>query len=208
MKQPKNRVVRTAIVVMCAVVMLTGCAKVRDFFSRTKGSLVGNDYVISFYDDYGSKTLSVKGDRVDVGVFEENSSFFSEEEETGAFPSEVIEITIDKNQMMQVGNTVIFAQKGLEMVEDFEMSDNIETNSGFGFMGLDRFINDLQNQFGKEKIVVISSQMGIPIGVYEGNKVYVSVPEELPKMTRLNIDGKSLYIHRANYIILDRDMLN
>jgi hypothetical protein len=37
--------------------------------------------------------------------------------------------------------------------------------------------------------------------------VYVSVPDDLPKTTHLSIDGKSLYIHRANYTILDADML-
>ena len=49
--------------------------------------------------------------------------------------------------------------------------------------------------------------MGIPIGVYQGEEVYVTIPSNLPKMTRLNIDGKSLYIHRANYVILDSNML-
>lgn len=206
MKQ--NKGIKLLVPLLCAMLMLSGCAKIRDFLSKTKGSLIGNNFVISFYDDYGNKTLCVEGNRVDVGVFEEESKFFiSEDEQTSNFPSEVIEITIDKNQMMQVGNTVIFAEEGLDMVEDYEMPENIETNSGFGIMGIDRFVNDLQNQFGKDKIVVVSSQMGIPIGVYQGNKVYVSVPEDLPKMTRLNIDGKSLYIHRANYIILDREML-
>lgn len=50
--------------------------------------------------------------------------------------------------------------------------------------------------------------MGIPIGVFQGNEVYVTIPSDLPKMTRLNIDGKSLYIHRANYVILDTEMIN
>ncbi len=49
--------------------------------------------------------------------------------------------------------------------------------------------------------------MGIPLAVYQGKNVYVTVPDDLPKMTRLNIDGKSLYIHRANYIILDTKMM-
>lgn len=195
------------VAIACAALLLSGCAKIKDFLGVTQGSLIGEDFEISFFDDYGNKTLTVVGDRVDVGVFVEDSNFFASEEEASEFPSEVIEITIDRNQMMQVGNTVIFAEHGLDMIEDYEMNDTIETDSMFGFMGIDRFVNDLQNQFGKEKVIVISSQMGIPIGVYQGNSVYVSVPEDLPKMTRLNIDGKSLYIHRANYVILDADML-
>lgn len=195
------------IAMACAALLLSGCAKIKDFLGVTQGTLIGEDFEISFFDHYGNKTLTVVGDRVDVGVFVEDSNFFATEEEASDFPSEVIEITIDRNQMMQVGNTVIFAEKGLDMIEDYEMNSTIETDNMFGFMGFDRFVNDLQNQFGKEKIIVISSQMGIPIGVYQGNSVYVSVPEDLPKMTRLNIDGKSLYIHRANYVILDADMV-
>ena len=117
--------------------------------------------------------------------------------------SNVLEITVNGNQMFQVGNTVIFAEDGLDMVEDFETPDDIAVDSGGGFVPLDRFINNIKNDIGKEKTIIISSQMGIPIGVYQGEKVYVTVPDNLPKMTRLNIDGKSLYIHRANYLILD-----
>jgi len=72
---------------------------------------------------------------------------------------------------------------------------------------MDRFINNIKNKIGKEKTIIISSQMGIPLAVYQGKNVYVTVPDDLPKMTRLNIDGKSLYIHRANYIILDTEMI-
>ena len=61
--------------------------------------------------------------------------------------------------------------------------------------------------FKKLDWIIVSSQMGVPIGVYQGKDVYVSVPDDLPKTTHLSIDGKSLYIHRANYTILDADML-
>ena len=32
-----------------------------------------------------------------------------------------------------------------------------------------------------------------------------NVPEDLPKMTKLMVDGKALYIHRANYQINDKN---
>lgn len=57
-----------------------------------------------------------------------------------------------------------------------------------------------------EKTIIVRSQMGILIGVYQGNSVLVEVPADLPKMTRLIIDGKSLYIHRADYDIFDSGM--
>jgi hypothetical protein len=59
---------------------------------------------------------------------------------------------------------------------------------------------------GKKKTIVVKSQMGILIGVYQGDRVFVEIPTDLPKMTRLVVDGKSLYIHRADYDIFDSGM--
>ena len=33
-------------------------------------------------------------------------------------------------------------------------------------------------------------------------------PNNLPKMTKLMIDGKALYIHRANFQIIDKELLD
>ena len=83
---------------------------------------------------------------------------------------------------------------------------DIETSGGT-FNLLDRNINDIKNLIGTPKVVVISSQLGVPIAVYGGSKVYYEIPDDLPKMTKLIIDGKALYIHRANYIIIDTAMI-
>ena len=109
--------------------------------------------------------------------------------------------------MLQVGNTVIFAEDGLDLVKDYDVKEEIEVESGGSYVPFDRYVNKLKNQLGKGKTVIISSQQGIPIGVYQGDDVYVTVPKDLPKMTRLNIDGKALYIHRANYVIVDTKMI-
>lgn len=37
--------------------------------------------------------------------------------------------------------------------------------------------------------------------------VYWEVTDDLPKMTKLMVDGKALYIHRANYQINDKELL-
>ena len=83
-------------------------------------------------------------------------------------------------------------------------NDNEESSSGFKSEVLDI----IKNAIGKKKVIIISSQQSVPIGVYQGDEVYVTIPSDLPKMTRLNIDGKSLYMHRANYIIMDSKMLS
>lgn len=52
---------------------------------------------------------------------------------------------------------------------------------------------------------MIKSRLGQPIAAFSGDDVYWEVPEDLPKMTKLMVDGKALYIHRANYQIIDKN---
>ena len=41
-----------------------------------------------------------------------------------------------------------------------------------------------------------------------GDELYREVPDDLPKFTKLSIDGKPLYIHRANFQIIDAKLLD
>ena len=185
-------------------VSVLGCAKLKDWIGKIKGELVGQHFTITTYDDYANKTLSIEGKKVTVGLLENSANFDAESTD---FKSEVLEITINGKQMFQVGNTVIFEEDGLNVVEHYDIKDEIKANSGGGYVPFDRAVNKLKNELGKKKTIIISSQQGVPIGVYQGDDVYVTIPEDLSKMTRLNIDGKDLYIHRANYVIIDTEMI-
>ncbi len=55
--------------------------------------------------------------------------------------------------------------------------------------------------------MVIQSQLGDPICAFSGDDVYWEVSENLPKTTKVMIDGKALYIHRANFQIIDKDLI-
>ncbi|HHT98041.1 MAG TPA: DUF5052 family protein [Clostridiales bacterium] len=196
----RKSILSIAILMLTVIISLSGCAQLNDFLGTTKGLLVGQEFQINIYDHYANKTMELEGSKVTIGLLEDS-------DDSSSFPSSVIEITINGNQMLQVGNTVIFAEKSLDMIEDYEVAENIDITEGGGFVPFDRTVNNLKNKIGKSKTIIISSQMGIPIGVYQGEEVYVTVPNDLPKMTRLNIDGKSLYIHRANYVIMDTAMI-
>ncbi len=201
-----NKKSKIVLILMISIFIfsLSGCAQIRDKLKTIRGELIGIHFTISAYDHYANKTLEVDGSKVTVGVLENEANI--DPSSTG-YQSGVLEITVNGKQMFQVGNTVIFAEDGLDVVEDFEVPSDITVGKGGGFVPMDRFINNIKNKIGKEKTIIISSQMGIPLAVYQGKNVYVTVPDDLPKMTRLNIDGKSLYIHRANYIILDTEMM-
>lgn len=70
-----------------------------------------------------------------------------------------------------------------------------------------RLVNKYKNAFGKSRIVVVKSQLGQPITAFSGEDVYWEIPNDLPKTTKLMIDDKALYIHRGNFQIIDKALL-
>ena len=196
------------MLVLLTLFSLSGCSWLDSQIKDLKGELIGNSFDISIYDNFGNNTLNISGDKVQVDA---NTVKVKSVDSDGNWSttyemSSVISNTIDGNNMEQVGNTVIYAERGLNKITDFELPTDIETSGGT-FNLLDRNINDIKNLIGTPKVVVISSQLGVPIAVYGGDKVYYEIPDDLPKMTKLVVDGKALYIHRANYIILDTNMI-
>jgi hypothetical protein len=193
---------------MLMVSNLSGCAWLDSQIADIKGELIGNAFDISIYDNFGTNILNISGDKVQVdnNIVKVKSVDSNGDWSTTYEMSSVTSNTIDGSNMNQVGNTVIYAERGLNKITDFELPTDIETSGGT-FNLLDRNINDIKNLIGTPKVVVISSQLGVPIAVYGGDKVYYEIPDDLPKMTKLSIDGKALYIHRANYIIIDTDMI-
>lgn len=204
----RSRIVALVLVLVLMVSNLSGCAWLDSQIADIKGELIGNAFDISIYDNFGSNILNISGDKVQVdnNIVEVKSVDSNGDWSTTYEMSSVTSNTIDGSNMNQVGNTVIYAERGLNKITDFELPTDIETSGGT-FNLLDRNINDIKNLIGTPKVVVISSQLGVPIAVYGGDKVYYEIPDDLPKMTKLSIDGKALYIHRANYIIIDTDMI-
>lgn len=190
------------------VTSLSGCSWIKNKVKDIKGELIGNHFYISIYDNFGNNVLNVEGDKVEV---ESNPIEVESINSDGSYSttyemSSVLTHTIDGKNMESVGNTIIYAEEGLTKLKDFELPQDIETSGGT-FNLLDRNINKIKNMLGTSKVVVISSQLGVPLAVYGGERVYYEIPSDLPKMTKLNIDGKALYIHRANYMIIDTAMI-
>lgn len=207
----KKRIASFIALILCTVLVsinVTGCAYIDTKIAEIKGELIGNSFDVMIYDNFGTNILNIRGDKVQVdNNIVEVKSVDSEGNWTTTFEmSSVLSNTIDGDNMNQVGNTVIYAERGLEPITDFELPTDIETSGGT-FNLLDRNINKIKNLIGTSKVVVISSQLGVPIAVFGGEKVYYEIPDDLPKMTKLSIDGKALYVHRANYIILDTEMI-
>ena len=194
------------LMILTLIFQLTGCAAFESAIQDLKGTLIGDSYNIEFYDNYGAKFLTTKGERIDL-----MGNYVPVETSDGDSIyqlSSVVTITIDGENMETTGSTVIFEGKGLKKLADFSISEiNSESNGVADLTSVSRNINKLENQFGVGKIVVIQSQMGVPLCAYGGDDVYWEIPSDLPKTTKLMIDGIPLYIHRANYVMMDTDLL-
>lgn len=194
----KKALAAVAALVVCAAVALTGCAELSLRFSSVKGELIGNSFDATVFDNFGGEVATFHAKKMGVEA--------ASVDEDGNATSSVLKITADGRDIEQVGNTMVFAETGLEEVEGYTLPRDIQTTGGTVNL-VDRAINDVKSKIGKSRVVVVSSQLGVPIAVYQGNSVGYEIPEDLPKFTRLTIDGKALYIHRANYLIIDKDAL-
>ena len=193
----KNKRILAAVLAVVLLVSLTGCAYIGTFFSKLRGELFGNDYDIRQYDNYGNLVFTVHGDRIAMDC---------ELDENGEVSS-YIDITIDGKSWKHVGSTLVFAQRGVDMITDFQIPVDMENSgNGSGLIAIDRRVNEYANLFGKKLDVLVSSQNGTPIGLFQGNNCYTEIPGDLPKTTLIHIDGKLVYVHRANVDIIPASM--
>ncbi len=205
----------SVMIVLPMVLCLAGCgiASWNSEVNDIKGQLVGNSFECQFYDNYGEKFLTASGTKVGMtgNVIKEakiNSSDGSTATEYSL--SSVVTINIDGKQMQSCGDTVIFEESGLKPDAEFQLKD-IESSADGSFSEntiISGIVNEYKNFFGKGQVVVIQSQLGVPICAYSGDDVYWEVRNDLPKTTKLMIDGKALYIHRANFQIIDKSLID
>ena len=207
----KKRIVMAAAVAVLAV-GLNGCALFDSEINELNGTIKGNTYNVSFYSNDGENFMNVSGEKIDMSsniveepVYTDGSWGYSET------MSSVVTVTIDGNEVESCGSTMIFAENGLKPEVDFKSPELIESASSGSvndYTFIAGIVNKVKNNFGKSRVVVIQSQLGDPICAYSGDEVYWKVCKDLPKTTKLMIDGKALYIHRANFQIIDKNLLD
>lgn len=211
----KLKVFVSVICILAITTCLSGCdiASWNSTVNDIKGQLVGNSFECQFYDNYGEKFLTASGTKVGMTgnvVKEADINSSDGTTETAYSLSSVVTINIDGKQIQGCGDTIIFEENGLKPDAEFQLSD-IESSSSGSFSEntiISGIVNDYKNFFGKGQVVVIQSQLGVPICAYSGDDVYWEVRNDLPKTTKLMIDGKALYIHRANFQIIDKDLID
>lgn len=212
-KNQMKKIIPIGILLILLISQLSGCDMINSEVNDVVGKIRGNTYTGKFYTNTGDNFMTVKGQKIDMNanIIKEKTYNSSDGWGYSQTLSSVVTITIDGDQIETCGSSVIFEQEGLKPDAEFKESDIRDINSNAdGIMdntSIANIVNRYKNAFGKPTVVVIQSQLGDPICAYSGESVYWEVCEDLPKTTKLMIDGKALYIHRANFAIIDKNLL-
>ena len=197
------------VLCICMIVMtLTGCEGFNSGVATMKGDIVGNTFTIDTFDNYGNLTLQTTGERINVTPNIVNEPVYDDGWTYTKTMSSVINIDIDGHQIESCGDTCIFYDNRLTPDYDFTVNKIDSTSDSIMDAPIiSGSVNSIKNYVGKSSVVIIKSQLGQPIYAFSGDSVYWEIPEKLPKFTKLSIDGKPLYIHRANFQIIDKALL-
>lgn len=191
---------------------ISGCNGRASHLIKVKGDIAGNEYIIDTFDNNGNLTLKTHGEKIAVApniaierVYSSDGGWTNTEVE-----SSILTITIDGSEIETCGDTCIFYDKSLEPDYDFSLDsiDSSFNNSILDSPFISKSVNKIKNEFGKSRVVIIKSQLGVPIYAFSGNDIYWELEEDLPKFTRILVDGKPLYIHRANFQIIDTELID
>lgn len=198
-------------VLLCSV-LLSGCSYLKSQIHDVTGQIFGNTYIVDTFDNEGNVVAQFKGDKISIkgNVAKTKDLNPSSENLYNYELSSVITITIDGSEIESCGDTLVFYDERLSPDVAFDPDFSFESSSNgiLDWTSISGRLNEVKNMFGKSRIVLVKSQLGNPIYAFSGDDVYWELPKDLPKFTKIMIDGKALYIHRANFQILDKDLLD
>ena len=176
---------------------LSACEEDAEDWSLSMRSRLGDlPLKISTYDANGQKIDQVKAKSVDIHTDNE----MSKEDDNGHELSSVIDVDYGNHRMTHVGSTLI-AYEGLKNYEDeFTRHVNIDDHQKAVPL-LNTMYQDFKNSWHADaKVVMIRSQLGLPIAVFTGNRVSIH-NSDMKNSTKFVIDGHRLFVYRADYTI-------
>lgn len=205
------------------LIFLTACGSETSTTIEAPSDEVKISYVAEFYDNYGQEWLSTEGTSFNISPNKvKEYSYDSDGDWISSWTtSSVMSVEINGKNIETCGSTVIFYDTRLEKIET-EIPQDITLSTGDSYTVTtpsDLRIDDawtLQWWWDTERqannkvcarAVIIQSQNGDPICMFQGDQVSWEVSRNLPKTTEIFIDGMPVYVHRANFAIVDLDIM-
>ena len=163
--------------------------------------------------------MSVEGTSFDISPNKVKEYYYDTDGSwiSGWTTPSVMTIEIDGQYIETCGSTVLFYDTRLEKIEtkipeDIKLSEgdsytvNAPNNLRYDDAWSLQWWWDTHQQESKTpaaRAVIIQSQNGDPICMFTGDKVTWEVSKNLPKTTEIFIDSLPVYVHRANFAIVD-----
>lgn len=202
-----SKYIKQIAFILCVLICLgiTGCQKeeeteeTRPEINAMDSTITGDTYTASFYTNDGEKYMEAKGSNIQL--FPLSYDKYASVGTTGASWTEytsMLQVNIDGKEINGCGSTIIFVQDSLTPDAEFSSENGVNNKN---------LINTYCNDIDKKYILILQSQMGDPIAIYSGDVIYGDLITNLPKTTRIMVDGKTIYIHRANYQVVEKAAL-
>ena len=211
--------------ILCFILVLTACGDRSvslggDSKVSQNGEPQSLPFIAEFYDNNGDLWLTTKGRKFNISPNKvkeysyDNDGFWISQWTM----SSVMSVNVDGHDIETCGSTVIIYDTSLTKYPCKLPSDYTDTTARGKETAKDPgdfmfseywtlswwWYNHQSPPHSKEsKIVMVQSQEGDPICLFTGDEVTWEVSRNLPKTTELTIDGVKLYIHRANFAIID-----
>ena len=219
-----KKIIALILLVVMFVFCFAGCSDMSTHLGSTDKDGNSLTFVAEFYDNHGAQWLSVEGSHFNIKPNKIKEYYYDTDGSwvMGYSMSSVVSVDIDGHNIETCGSTVLFYDKGLEKI-DIELPPTVvfDPDTGTDITVPDDvrwkdmwtvewwwYVKDIQNEHIDSRIVIIQSQEGDPICMFMGDSVSWDVSKNLPKTTEICIDGKMIYIHRANYAIIDTSLFN
>ncbi len=203
-RRPRNSVLAVIGLALTGILIATlaGCGAAADKFDQ---AFNGFHATMSTYNQYGQPVDEIKGSSFHVT---RDTEFDTKDDKGNSNnDSSVLLISLGSNHIEHVGSSMILAQDGLvditaQLPPEFRFANNKPGTP---------WLNDLRYNFtrywsGTSKTIMIRSQDGTPIKVYGGNSVQV-LGTNVPKSTWFRVDGKTLFVYRCDYTVVDNNLL-
>ena len=228
-----KRIIALFCLIVFVSILLMGCSDPLGTPSQSteqpkvnqNGEAYELSFIAEFYDNNGEKWLTTQGSNFNISPNKVKEYSWNSE---GSWISKwtmssIVSIDIDGNKIESCGSTVILYDNYLVKQDcalpnsqvDSSNKENSSINTPSDIQVYDKWnlnwwwkTKDDRNYSIGPKIVMIQSQEGNPICLFSGNKVSWEIPKNLPKTTEITIDGAKLYIHRANFVIIDKTLFD
>lgn len=181
---------------------LSGCSNFQNWELSLRSKIGALPLTVSTYDSNGQKIDQIKAKSVNIHTDKK----MSQKDNSGKENSSVIDVDYGNQRMTHVGSTLI-AYEGLKNYEDV-FNKHVKINDqNHSIPLLNTMYQNFKNDWnGESKIVMIRSQLGMPIAVFAGKNVSIH-KSDMKNSTQFVIDGHRLFAYRADYTVYPVDSL-